>query len=171
VRMPVARAAPIRRTAGRAIVGARMVARPAVVPAVALEAAAILTPAAVFDVAAAANRRIAADHGPLGMTRFATRVSAGVATTGPSMRSNRSAAGRREQRQREHGKRAFHLSPLRTWLHLAAGRKVRILGARLGRYHWYRRHNRQNPTNRKCRVHGSGFSRQFDETCISRTEP
>jgi len=41
------------------------------------------------------------------------------------------------------------------------GREKRArVGARLGRYHWYRRHNRQNPTNRKGRVQGSGFGVQ-----------
>jgi hypothetical protein len=171
VRMAMARAAPIRRIARRAIVGAGMIAGPTVVAAVAVEQAAVSARAAVLDIPAAPHRRIASDDRSRRLTRLATRIAAGVTTTRTSMRTNRSATGSREHRQREHDKRAFHLSPLRTSLRLAAVRKERVLGARLGRYHWYRRHNRQNPTNRKWRVQGSGFGVQYAEMLASRSLP
>jgi hypothetical protein len=117
--------------------------------AVPVEQATVSAGTAVMHISAAAHGRIAPDHRPLSLARLATRFPAGVTTPRTSMRINRSATGAADERQREHDKRAFHLSPLWTSLRLAAVRKERVLGARLGRYHWYRRHNRQNPTNRQ----------------------
>ena len=109
--VPVAGAAPMRRIARRAIVRARMITRSAVVAAVAVEQAAVSAGAAVMDISAAAHRLIGPDHRPLSLARLATRFTASVTTPRTVIRINRSATGAADERQREHDKRAFHLSP------------------------------------------------------------
>jgi hypothetical protein len=96
-----------------------MIAGAAVVPAVAVEEAAVSAGTIVFEIAAAGEKR--AEDWPgrvLGtshVARLAASVAAGLATrittTGTAIWSNGSAAGRRERDQREHDKRAFHRFP------------------------------------------------------------
>lgn len=124
VRMPVPRAAPVGRIAGRAVVRTRMITGSAVMTAVAIETAAVPARAALFEIPAAPGALAAAlgtTHrpgriaGPRHVTRLAAFFAAALTTTfstaGTVIRSNRSATGAGDCRQREHDKRAFHLSP------------------------------------------------------------
>jgi hypothetical protein len=139
VRMAVAVAAPIGRRAGRAIVRARSVTGSAIVSTVAVEQAAsageaALTHAAcgclttLLEAASAATRSAAASTA-ISLGAAVTRLAAGGAVrnftavltatciaaawvaTAVTLRTDRSAAGGREHREREHDKRAFHDFP------------------------------------------------------------
>jgi hypothetical protein len=158
--------------AGRAVVLSWSVARSAIVTAITAKQAAIAAHAAaaaatILQAAAAsalATGTLAATFavavvvaafafGPRRHLRcfdvarllaaVATRITAAVIIGW----TDRSAPGARKHRQREHDKRAFHRSPLWTWVYRSATLKRAELGAHdSGRYHPYRRHNRQNPT-------------------------
>jgi hypothetical protein len=82
-------------------------------------------------------------------TFIATGAAACIAAAIVIHRTNRSAAGARDERQQEHDKRAFHdFPPKDLGLATLCEEESGLPRAELGRYHWYRRHNRQNPANR-----------------------
>jgi hypothetical protein len=186
IRVAIAGAAPMRRTAGRAIVRARVIAGTAIGPVIAVEAAAVTAGTGRFEISTAGvaavrtafrtdrlrgvlHPRHVARLTALLRARFGAGLTACRSTRFPTsattLKWHGSAAGARDNGQREHDKRAFHLSPLRTTF-AAALREERFSARGPGRYDWYRRHNRQNPTNRRERgqgsdVRGEGFRRHY----------
>jgi hypothetical protein len=121
--MSIARAAPMRRAARRAIVRTRMIARPALAPAVPIEAATLAARAGRLKIAAASIAvgivgpdRLRRVLHPRHMTRLAALVATRLCAPAITLRVQHPAAGARSDCQREHDQRAFHLSPLRTTL-------------------------------------------------------
>jgi hypothetical protein len=154
-RMPRPVAAPVARTARRAIVRTVRVLRPTLRTVIPVEHTAFAARTTRFHVAMAGTRVAIGPRCVLRschVTRFTTLLGTWlctlIAATMATIRPHRPTTTRGQRRERKHEKRAIHNSPLRTEAHRDTHKKRSGCAHRSGQYNSYRRHNRQNPTNR-----------------------
>jgi hypothetical protein len=150
-RMLISVAAPVARAARRAIVRTSRILRSTLRTLVPVEHAAFAARTTRFHVAMTAIRVAIGPRSvlhPCHMARFTTLLSTVIAATLAAIRPHGPTATRTQQRERKHEKRAIHNPPLRTAIRRHAHKKRSGCAHRSGQYNSYRRHNRQNPTNR-----------------------